>query len=432
MNVASSRWHRSCRTPRAVGGTLESVSVTHRIQDLPHTPETGRLRSSPTPPDHRSWRPNAEHPGLRDEGRPEPAYLGLPAAPAALPAPPPPTVRNAWRVPPLCVVWPSCRRSHSASTDGGPMQRTGQKQGRCCLQKVWDNCVGSTARLVSSVALSDRSDCNSCGSDTLLSANFALGTPFRTDDSPDIRVQRLAVRPLISNLLKARRPVPPGDLPQRQPASELYYPGRRFDSPRQAAALRWHSRDAWSVWAESLIGAVSGHQSWALLCRVRCRLLLAEIPKVVDRNSELKQRLQLWKIGTNQRSDLQGPGQQSSGPPRRTARGMQPQTDEQRGKRACLGRRHAGLGRLPQKLDYSSHPPELGHWNSSLQCAECAEAARIAWGGGRYMLARSAMREQGRCKTGIASLPHVKRSPISALCLAGERQEHLDAIVSGS
>ena len=40
-------------------------------------------------------------------------------------------------------------------------------------------------------------------------------------------------------------------------------------------------------------------------------------------------------------------------------------------------------------------------------------------------LARSAMREQGRSKTGIASLLHVKLS----LLHAGERPEHLDAIL---
>ena len=40
------------------------------------------------------------------------------------------------------------------------------------------------------------------------------------------------------------------------------------------------------------------------------------------------------------------------------------------------------------------------------------------------------MREQGRNKTGIASLPHVKLSPMSAPGPARERQEHLDAIVS--
>ena len=33
-----------------------------------------------------------------------------------------------------------------------------------------------------------------------------------------------------------------------------------------------------TAWAESLVGAMGGHQSCALLCRYRCRLLLAEIP----------------------------------------------------------------------------------------------------------------------------------------------------------
>ena len=43
-------------------------------------------------------------------------------------------------------------------------------------------------------------------------------------------------------------------------------------------------------------------------------------------------------------------------------------------------------------------------------------------------LARSSVREQGRNRTGIASLPHVKLSPVSAP--AGERQEHWDVVVS--
>ena len=50
--------------------------------------------------------------------------------------------------------------------------------------------------------------------------------------------------------------------------------------------------------------------------------------------------------------------------------------------------------------------------------------ARTAWGGGRYKLARSAMREQSRSKTGVASLPHVKLSLMSAPGPTGERQEH--------
>ena len=38
--------------------------------------------------------------------------------------------------------------------------------------------------------------------------------------------------------------------------------------------------------------------------------------------------------------------------------------------------------------------------------------------------------EQGRSRTGIASSPHVKLSPMSVLVPTGERQEHLDAVVS--
>ena len=39
------------------------------------------------------------------------------------------------------------------------------------------------------------------------------------------------------------------------------------------------------------------------------------------------------------------------------------------------------------------------------------------------------MREQGRSKTGIPFLPHVKLSPMSTPGPTGERQEHLDAII---
>ena len=52
-----------------------------------------------------------------------------------------------------------------------------------------------------------------------------------------------------------------------------------------------------TAWAQSLEGAMSGRQSWALLCRYRSRLLLAEIPKGVDRKAEIKQRLHLWESG---------------------------------------------------------------------------------------------------------------------------------------
>ena len=62
--------------------------------------------------------------------------------------------------------------------------------------------------------------------------------------------------------------------------------------------------------------------------------------------------------------------------------------------------------------------------------AKCVEAARAAWRGGRYRASRGAMREQGRSKTGSASIPHVKLAPMGAPGPTGERQERLDAAVS--
>ena len=52
-----------------------------------------------------------------------------------------------------------------------------------------------------------------------------------------------------------------------------------------------------AAWAESLEGAIRGHQSWAVLYWYRRRLLLAEIPKGSDRNAEVEHRLQLWEAG---------------------------------------------------------------------------------------------------------------------------------------
>ena len=74
---------------------------------------------------------------------------------------------------------------------------------------------------------------------------------------------------------------------------------------------------------------------------------------------------------------------------------------------------------IPRSVDFGTHPTS----------AETGQRV-FAWEGGRYKAARGAMREQGRSKTGIASLPHVKCAPMGALGPVGERQEHLDAIIS--
>ena len=93
---------------------------------------------------------------------------------------------------------------------------------------------------------------------------------------------------------------------------------------------------------------MSGLQSWALLCRFRCRWLLAEIPKGVDRHSELKQRLHLWESAT--------------------------QCHEVTGRWPC-----ALLCLLPQELDHSPHSTERNR-NSSHQCGVCRGMSnRLGW-----------------------------------------------------
>ena len=78
-------------------------------------------------------------------------------------------------------------------------------------------------------------------------------------------------------------------------------------------------------------------------------------------------------------------------------------------------RRNWTTALIPRSLGIGTNPHQYG----------VCRGALIAWCGGRHKLARSAMKEQGRSKTGIASLPHVKRSPMSAPGPTGGRQERL-------
>ena len=139
---------------------------------------------------------------------------------------------------------------------------------RRCLRTVWDNCAGSSARLVCTVAQSGRSaaaGATSAGA-TLLSVNFALGTPSRTDDSLGIRTQRPAVRQPVSTFPRtcSQRPQENHWTTARfrtapsETSSELIETSSC--SPSSAGPRRWHSRGAWSlvaprpgqkVWEES-------------------------------------------------------------------------------------------------------------------------------------------------------------------------------------
>ena len=50
-------------------------------------------------------------------------------------------------------------------------------------------------------------------------------------------------------------------------------------------------------WAETIEGSIAGDDEWAFLGRYRTRLLLSVVPQGVDRNTELKRRLQFWEEG---------------------------------------------------------------------------------------------------------------------------------------
>ena len=258
-----------------------------------------------------------------------------------------------------------------------------------CSQKALGNCAISTVQLASFVALSDHNNATYAAFATAIlhSVNF-VRISFRTD-SPDIRIQRPAVRPpATSSELPAsasrrtfgRQPADPLDatkphhsehgLHRTRHASRRASPSLRDGTPAKRV-----SRYA-TAWAECLEGAMSSHQSWALLCRCRCRFSCG-----VDRNSEMKLRLRLWEtgqirvLGKQKRWTASQNRKKGAAADRRTAREASLCLDSPRIHRQShelIGRRcSAGLSRLPQKLDYSSHPTELEHWDSSHQRGLC-------------------------------------------------------------
>ena len=89
---------------------------------------------------------------------------------------------------------------------------------------------------------------------------------------------------------------------------------------------------------EALYRATPQHELLMVIspgCPYRCRLSLAEGPKGLDRNAELKRRLQLWEAGEAHNLTGRILGQQHTGKQHTEETTMRPQTEEQRGKRAC-------------------------------------------------------------------------------------------------
>ena len=130
---------------------------------------------------------------------------------------------------------------------------------------------------------------------------------------------------------------------------------------------------------------------------------------------------------------------QDTGQRNREEQNMPLQTDEQRGKRACALTARGSISNAMKGLvggAATGTAEHRRHWTTALILrnsgrgkhltdGERAQATRVAWRGARYMEAHSAMREQGRSKTCVASLPQIKLAPTSAPGPTGERQEHL-------
>ena len=279
------------------------------------------------------------------------ATFGLPSGCHDLTSPPLPTMGNPRkqsrpkqqpREHLRCAQCGSDRAAHIASSDHGLMLHTGQKHGG---ERLLPESIGQMRHLDSGACVmcgatrSRRCDrCNSCNGNTPL-RELRVGDTLQDLRQPGHQ----EARPLISNRFRARsqclQPLDDSPLPP--------HPEHRPDRSRQAIALR--APPGFGVGTPALCGLTMRHglgrkprrshersEVLGLALPLEMSLLLAVIPKSVDRNSELKRRLHLWESG--QINALIGLvlGQQNSGPLRKTAGKPQPQTHEQRGRRACV------------------------------------------------------------------------------------------------
>ena len=102
--------------------------------------------------------------------------------------------------------------------------------------------------------------------------------------------------------------------------------------------------------------------------------------------------------------------------------------DQQSRERTC-GWSSAGIGRLSEELDHIPDPAELAQRNSSHQCKMCrGGACRLGWVEGTRQ--REVPRESTAAAKQVSSRSSRQTGATSSLGPTGERQEHLDAIVS--
>ena len=284
-----------------------------------------------------------------------------------------------------------------------------------------------SAPTVSLVTPSGRDDATDATSAEVIlhSETSSLAIPFRT------RMQRPMARPPCSNFLRARsRCLQATHSPL--PNCPIWYIVLTERDKQLLAELRRASAMALprcivsrydTAWAESLEGAPSGHQSLTMLCRYRCRLLLAEVPKALTETAELGLRLRLWEAGQVSELVSKVLGQQRSGPLRRRKRVTQPQTDEQHRKRACALTARGSISKAMKGLvggaaQGSADCRRSGTTTlipriSGTATAECAAAACAAWE--RWLVQSSVERHEG-------TRPQQNRYRITAACQTGAHE----------
>ena len=166
------------------------------------------------------------------------------------------------------------------------------------------------------------------------------------------------------------------------------------------------------IYAKHFCGPL--HQ--AVYRRCRFRLVLSEIPKRSDWSSSNRGLFAGGKgpcCHIDEQHGRRVRAQTTSGSISKTMKGLvggfsQASAD-------C--RKNGTAAWLPKSSGFGTHPTST----------ECAQAVRVAW---RRQVQGSACNLRGQGRRKQVSLPHVKLAPMSAPGSTGERQEHLDAVIS--
>ena len=205
-----------------------------------------------------------------------------------------------------------------------------------CSQIALGKCAASTVQHASHVAKPDHNDATDAAFATAMlhSVNFVS-----TDDSPDIRMQR-SPGAAADQLPQSSQPVPPGDPLDDSPLPNCpTWDITRTERDKQVLSERRRASDGTPAMRGLSIRYGLGRKPQRSPERSPVLCFVASV--VACSLERCRQELGIETTtspvgnGANQRSDLQGCGSANSGTLSRTTRRVQPQTDEQRGKRAC-------------------------------------------------------------------------------------------------